>query len=257
MLLDEPVTVPRLAVAKAWEWETIGLPHPVLGVVDVWIEDDVAARAEELIRQALAEPGFFDLRKGRVVGGFRDLMLAIANAEAECYAFSSDRDGHDRAVLAVPTGRSAVLVTVDGDLLTLERISASRLVRAVVDGLPDCPPADIDEFTVPKSEYSSNGASDSYSLDTSSDYTAPDAAEQLRTLMASRRFAGHQLYVATRAGGVRRSSVPLTAVDTIDYGRVLTFLRAGEGGSMDISCGPGSAGYISATLENTLEALRN
>jgi hypothetical protein len=256
MLLEEPVTVPRLAVAKAWEWETIGQPHPVLGIVDVWIEDDVAATAEELARQALAEPGFYDLRRGRVVGEFRDLMLAIANADVECYCFSADRDGGNRAALAVPTGRSAVLATVDDDLLTLERISASRLVRAVVEGLPDCRSADIGEFTVAKSEYASNGSSDSYSLDTTTDYTAPDVADQLRTLMTSKRIATHQLYVAVRARGERYSSAPLTAVDTVDYGRVLTYLRQGDG-DMDICCGPGSAGYVSATLQNTVEALRS
>ncbi|WP_328606704.1 ESX secretion-associated protein EspG [Amycolatopsis sp. NBC_00345] len=253
MLLDEPVTVPRLAVAKAWEWEQIGPAHPVLGVVDVWVEDDAAERLDELTRQALAEPGFYDLRTGRVTGEFRDLMLAIANADAECYGWSTDRRGHDRAVLAVPTGRNAVLATVENNLLTLETIKASRLVRAIVDGLPDFPAADIREFSIPKAGYEPKTTSD-YTLDTTSDYTA---AEQLRTLMTSRRAASHQLYVAARTDGARESSLPLTAVDSQDHGRILTYLSAATNGDLDITCGPGHPDYIASTLENTLTALRD
>jgi hypothetical protein len=253
MLLDEPVTVPRLAVAKAWEWEQIGPAHPVLGVVDVWVEHDAAERLDELTRQALAEPGFYNLRTGRVTGKFRDLMLAIANADDECYGWSTDRHGHDHAMLTVPTGRSAVLATVENGLLTVQRIKAGRLVRAIVDGLPDFPAADIREFSVPKADYEPETTS-GYILDTTTDYTA---AERLRTLMTSRRAASHQLYVAARISGTRESSLPLTAVDSHDHGRILTYLSTATNGDLDITCGPGHPDYISNTLENTLTALRD
>jgi ESX secretion-associated protein EspG len=252
MLLDEPVTVPRLAVAKAWEWEQIGPAHPVLGVVDVWVEDDAAERLDGLARQALAEPGFYNLRTHRVTGKLRDLLLAIANADDECYGWSTDRRGHDRAMLTVPVGRNAVLATVENDLLTLATIKANHLVHAIVDGLPDFPAADIHEFSVPKADYEPKTTG--YTLDTTTDYTA---AEQLRTLMSSPRTASHQLYVAARTGGTRQSSVPLTAVDTDDHGRILTYLSPTPTGAHDITCGPGHPRYITATLQNTLTALRN
>jgi hypothetical protein len=251
MLLDEPVTVPRLAVAKAWEWEQIGPAHPVLGVVDVWVEDDAAERLDELTRQALAEPGFYNLRTHRVTGKFRDLLLAIANADDECYGWSTDRSGHDRAMLTVPFGRNAVLATVENDLLTLATIKANHLVHAVVGSLPDFPAADIREFSIPKTGYEPKTTD--YTLDTTTDYTA---AEQLRTLMTAPRTASHQLYVATRADGSRQSSLPLTAVDTHDHGRILTYLSPTATDDLDITCGPGHPTYITATLQNTLNALR-
>ncbi|SEP47915.1 ESX secretion-associated protein EspG [Amycolatopsis saalfeldensis] len=252
MLLDEPVTVPRLAVAKAWEWEQVGPAHPVLGVVDVWVEGEAAERLDELARQALAEPGFYHLRTGRVTGRLRDLLLAIANADTECYGWSTDRRGHERAMLAVPVGRNAVLATVENDLLTLATIKANHLVHAIVDSLPDFPAADIHEFAIPKADYEPR-TTGSYTLDTTSDYTA---AEQLRTLMTSPRAASHQLYVAARADSTRQSSVPLTAVDTNDHGRVLTYLSTTPTGDHDITCGPGTPAYLAATLQNTLAALR-
>lgn len=257
MLLDKPVTLPRLAVAKAWEWERIGPAHPVLGIVDVWVENDAASRLDDLTRQVLAEPGFYNLRTNRVTGEFRDLMLAVANADAECYGWSADRHGRDRATLAVLTGhgRNAVLATVEDDLLTLAAVGANQLVRAVVDGLPDFPAANINEITVPKAEYDRGQSSDSYTLDTSSDYTVTSPVDQLRALMTSRREASHQLFVAARTGGGRAASMPLTAVDSLDHGRVLTYLRDNAHGEVDIACGPGNPGYITGTLENTLRLL--
>ncbi|MET9263033.1 ESX secretion-associated protein EspG [Amycolatopsis sp. NPDC004079] len=255
MLLDAPVTVPRLAVAKAWEWEQIGPAHPVLGVVDVWVEKDAAMRLDALTRQVLAEPGFFDLRADRITAEFRDLMLAVANAEAECYGWSSSGD-RDRATLAVRAGRNAVLVIVEDELLTLTTIGANQLIRAVVEQLPDFPAATITEFTVPKAEYDQGRVSDSYTLDTSSDYTRTSPEDRLRTLMESRRAASHQLFVAARPGGARSASMPLTALDSLDHGRVLTYLLDGPHGDVAIACGPGTADYLTSALENTLGSLR-
>jgi hypothetical protein len=253
-MLTDPVTLPRLALAQAWEWERIGPPHPVIGVVDVWLEDEVVVRFEDLIRQVLAEPGFYDLRKDRFVGEFRDLLLATANAESECYCFSSTNDGHSTATLAVPVGPSAIRYTVVGDRATLSKVPRHRLVSAVVESLPECQPADIHPFSVARSAYESRDDSETYSLDTTSDYTVPDSAEQLRTLITARRIGSHQFYVASRAGRTRATSMPLTAVDTAGYGRVLTYLQDGPDGEA-ITCGPGSPGYIVQTLENTLQAL--
>ncbi|MEC3980853.1 ESX secretion-associated protein EspG [Amycolatopsis sp. H20-H5] len=258
VLLDEPVTVPRLAVAKAWEWEweRVGSSHPVLGIVDVWVEHDAASGLDDLTRQALAEPGFYDLRRGRVVGEFRDLMLAIANADTECYSWSSDRHGRDQAVLAIPVGRTAVVATIEGGLLTLERTRTGRLARAVVERLPGFAAADIGEFSVLRSQYGRSSAGERYALDVSSDYTVADPAEQLRALMGAPRVASHQVYVAARVDGIRQSSMPLTVVDSGEHGRVLTYLRPGDDGGLDIACGPGTSDYIVGTLENTLDALR-
>ncbi|MFC3450743.1 ESX secretion-associated protein EspG [Amycolatopsis speibonae] len=254
-MLDEPVTVPRLAVAQAWEWERIGQVHPVIGPVDVWVESDAESELAELARQALAQPGFYELRRGRIAGWFRDLMLAIASSNHECYGFSADRTGRNRSILAVPAGKYGALITVEDDLLTLEQIRSTRVVRSVAEALPEYPPAAVTERSVPRMEYLASADDDSYTLDTGTDYTADDPADQLRGLMAARRFASHQLYVAARSNGIRRASVPLTAVDTADHGRLLTYLRPGTD-DLEITWGPGSPTYIAETLHNTLEALR-
>ncbi|GAA3525164.1 hypothetical protein GCM10022222_04950 [Amycolatopsis ultiminotia] len=60
------------------------------------------------------------------------------------------------------------------------------------------------------------------------DYTVPDAAEQVRTLMAAPRSAVHQFYVASRANGMRSSSHPLSVVDTVGRGRLLTLRQNGR-----------------------------
>ncbi|MBB4684649.1 ESX secretion-associated protein EspG [Amycolatopsis jiangsuensis] len=255
MVIDQPVTVPRVALAWAWEGERIGPAHPVLGIVEWWLEDDAVASFDELMRQSLAEPGFYDLRRQRLTGDFRDVLLGISTADAECYRISSRRDGRKSGSLAVLAGRSALLVTVDDDEATLVQIPAGRLCRAVVGALPDLRPAGIREIRVLRSEYGAGPTSESYDLDMNSDYTAPNAAEQMRTLMAARRSAVHQFYVASRSKGARSSSYPLTAVDTIDHGRILTMLQNGPDGDDVISCGPGSADYITATLDNTMRGL--
>ncbi|MBB4683953.1 ESX secretion-associated protein EspG [Amycolatopsis jiangsuensis] len=255
MVIDKPVTVPRVALAWAWEGERIGPAHPVLGIVEWWLENDAVASFSELMRQSLAEPGFYDLRRQRLTGDFRDVLLGISTADAECYRISSRRDERKSGSLAVLAGRSALLITVDDDEATLVQIPAGRLCRATVDTLPDVRPAKISEIRVPRSEYGTGSASESFDLDLTSDYTAPDAAEQVRALMAAPRRAVHQFYVASRTNGVRSSSYPLTAVDTVDHGRLLTFLQNGPNGNDIISCGPGSADYITATLDQTLRGL--
>ncbi|MFF0146535.1 ESAT-6 protein secretion system EspG family protein [Amycolatopsis sulphurea] len=140
MVIDAPVTVPRVALAWAWDSERIGPAHPVVGVMEWWLEEDVAASFDELMRQALAEPGFYDLRRRRLTGDFRDVLWGISTADAECYRISSRRDERRSASLAVLTGRSALLITVDDDQATLVRIPADRLCRAVVDTLPELRP---------------------------------------------------------------------------------------------------------------------
>ncbi|RJQ85447.1 ESX secretion-associated protein EspG [Amycolatopsis panacis] len=255
MLIEEPVTVPRVALARAWEWEQIGAAHPVLGVVEWWMEDGAARTFDDLVRQVLAEPGFYDLRRQRLTGDFRDVLWGISTADAECYRLSGARDGHTSAALAVLTGRAGLLITVDDDRATLVRIPARRLCRAVVDTLPNARPAAIGEIKVPRAEYGAGPVSESYDLDTTSDYTAPDGAEQVRALMAAPRSAMHQFYVASRARRKRSSSYPLTAVDTVDHGRVLTMLQNGSDGHDIISCGPGSRDYITSALDNTMRGL--
>ncbi|WP_410655219.1 ESX secretion-associated protein EspG [Amycolatopsis sp. lyj-112] len=255
-MLDEPVTVPRLAVAQAWEWERIGPVHPVIGPVDVWVEPDAEGELEELTRQALAQPGFYELRRGRIAGWFRDLMLAIASSSYECYGFSADRTGRHRSILAVPSGKHGALITVEDDRLTLEQVRGAKVIRSVVEALPTYSAATVVEQAVPRTEYLARMNDDSYILDTENDYTAVDPADELRTLIAEKRQASHQLYVAARANGIRRASVPLTAIDTANHGRILTYLRPGTG-DLEIAWGPGSPAYITETLYNTLEALRS
>ncbi|MFF0144669.1 ESX secretion-associated protein EspG [Amycolatopsis sulphurea] len=246
-----------MALAWAWESERIGPAHPVLGVVEWWFEDDAAASFDELMRQALAEPGFYDLRRKRLTGDFRDVLWGISTADAECYRMSSTRDGRRSASLAVVTGRSGSLITVDDDQATLVRIPAGRVCRAIVGTLPEVRPAGIGEIRVPRSEYGAGSVSESYDLDMTSDYTAPDTAEQVRALMAAPRTVIHQLYVARRTNGKRSSSYPLTAVDTAHHERVLTFLQDSPDGDDIIACGPGSTDYITATLDGTMRGLHD
>ncbi|MGK4593934.1 ESX secretion-associated protein EspG [Amycolatopsis sp. w19] len=243
-------------MAQAWEWERIGPVHPVIGPVDVWVEPDAEDELAELTRQALAQPSFYELRRDRIAGGFRDLMLTIASLPYECYGFSVDRKGRDRSMPAVPTGKHGVLITVQDDRLTLEQTRGAKVIRSVVEALPSHPAAAVAERAVPRTEYLTRMNDDSYTLDTENDYTAADPADELRTLMAEKRLASHQLYVAARSNGIRRASVPLTAIDTANRGRILTYLRPGTD-DLEIAWGPGSPAYITETLHNTLDALRS
>jgi hypothetical protein len=250
MLPDVPVTMPRLAWAKAWEWENLGPAHPIVGPAGLWVED--AARLDDGVRAALAEPGF--VRRGRITPEFRDVLLTVAEAERECYGWSAPAE---RAILTAAVGRNTVKIIVDGDWLTLEQIPAGALIIDVLDELPDCPGADFAAFTVPRAEYRPNKAqSEPFDLDTSSDYTAPDPAERLSAYMTARRDGTHQLYTAVRTSTGRRPSVPLTATDTRDFGRVLTYLRPGGGADLDIACVPGHRNTIADVLAHTLEILR-
>lgn len=117
------------------------------------------------------------------------MLWGVSTADAECYRISSDRSGRTSAALAIVTGRTGLLFTVDDDQVTLARISASPVRQAVVGTLPDVRPAGIARFAVRRSEYGSRRAAESSDLDVTSDHTAPDPAEQLRALMAAPRRA--------------------------------------------------------------------
>ncbi|MBP2331281.1 hypothetical protein JOF56_011666 [Kibdelosporangium banguiense] len=75
--------------------------------------------------------------------------------------------------------------------------------------------------------------------------------------MRADRDALHQLYAAVRGrSGSRRRSLPLSAIDLTDRGRVLTFLTMNPStGQKQINLVPGTRANLASVLKATCDGL--
>ncbi|MFD8497326.1 ESX secretion-associated protein EspG [Amycolatopsis sp. NPDC059657] len=84
----------------------------------------------------------------------------------------------------------------------------------------------------------------------------PGSEDYLRELMHARRDAVHQLYAAVRdRSGARRRSLPLSAIDLTDEGRILTYLTDNDEGEEEINLVSATPRKLVAILAATLDEL--
>ncbi|MFD8497644.1 ESX secretion-associated protein EspG [Amycolatopsis sp. NPDC059657] len=236
----KPLLLPKLAFLQAWEWENLGTPPAVIGMVESWMSGDTKHRFEDKVLDVLAEVGV--AAGGTLTHDFRDTLAVLASGRRKFTAWAGDvTTGETGGVLVAIDGHSAVRLLREDKVVRIDSLPAEYAAESLVDALPSARPAGLDPVAIPKSEYA---AERGYDFEMPTGY---DAAERVRTLMAAPRSGMHQLYASS---GERRSS-PITVVDVAREGRVLTYV---SGESM-INFLPGTRENLVETLYATSDAM--
>ena len=230
---DRPIILPKLAFLTAWSMLDVGQLPTAFGTnLHHWTSADGQRELEARAMAALTDLGL--ARNHRLNDLWRSTIHVLAGASREYYAFSNFADGRSCSVLVAARDEDAIRAVIDDHVVSLEPIENKWFATALLDTLPDVPPAAIRSAAVSK---------------------AADEADDLKILneaMRRPRDAVHQIYVARRgADGERRRSVPITAVDIRDSGRVIVY----TGSDGDIVMKPASARQFVRTLNTTYDDL--
>jgi ESX secretion-associated protein EspG len=239
-VIDRPIILPKLAFLTAWSMVEVGeLPAAFGTGLHHWATADGRRELETRAMAALTDLGL--ARNNRLNGLWRSTAAVLAGAGREYYAFSNFADGRSCSVLLASRDGDAVRAIIDDNVISLEPVQDKWFATALLDTLPEIPAAKIPPTVVAKSGDGlamahSNGENHSY----------------LDEMMRRPRRAIHQIYVARRDfGGERRRSMPVTAIDVDESGRVLVYLDA-EDNVVMISA---TAREFVSTLNKTYEDL--
>lgn len=243
-----PVVLPRYAFVKAWEWGGYGKPHPVIGADDLWLND----AAKTVLRREIG--GLLEKAEVAVNGvllpEFRRTLAVLARAERECYGWISRHEVTGAAMVAA-VGGEVVRMVRDAEVVIIDHVQAGDPAGALVDVLPDVSGASISEVTIPASEYSSSRApvADDYDFEMETRNRRPDPADWVHELLSAPRSGTHQLYAAGRdRTGQRRRGRPITVIDLVETGRVLTHVTQPPDGEPVLHCAPGSRRALTSLL---------
>ncbi|MFF0146873.1 ESAT-6 protein secretion system EspG family protein [Amycolatopsis sulphurea] len=247
-ILDRPVRIPRPAFFVAWNHVGGGTLPAVIDPGDTYATADFS---RELEQRTLSR--FEGLRlatpEGRLTPSFRATLELLAAAERELYSWTSfvHRPDDNGAVLVASAGRDAVRLITDHRSIQLDPIPAHELAASLVGALPDYTPARISHLRVPTAYFYGRG------VDPLSE--ASGQADQMRHLVRTERVAVHKLYAATRHGGNRVRSSPLTVYDLTRTGRILAFARTDNSGAQEAAMCPGNRATLIDSLNLTLSGL--
>ncbi|MCO1577805.1 ESX secretion-associated protein EspG [Crossiella sp. SN42] len=232
-MLRSAVTLSALAYDLVWEAEEIGDKHNAL-----LTPSPGATMAErlELGRPAIEElmrAGLFDGRQ--VHPDLKAAMHLIVRAHRELYGwFTPEPDAPTQSVLAVASGRDALLAVLTGEQLHLQPIDARELPSAVAGVLPEAQPLRIPTYSVPLEDLNGGGRGQSGEgyLETAGSAAGRSAElARVRRLFAEPRLGAGQFRAAGRDRHGRRQVTP-SPVDYYDVagGRYVTYLPSrGDG----------------------------
>ncbi|RJQ83751.1 ESX secretion-associated protein EspG [Amycolatopsis panacis] len=245
---DRPVRIPRPAFFVAWNHVGGGTLPPVIDPDDTYATADFS---RELARRTMSR--FEALRlatpDGRLTPQFRATLELLAAPERELYCWTSfvHRPDDNGAALVASAGRDAVRLITDHRSIQLDPIPAHELAASLAGALPDYAPARISHLRVPVACF--NGRS----VDPLSE--ASGQADQMRHLSRTERAAVHKLYAATRHGGNRIRSTPLTVYDLTRAGRILAFASTDTNGCQEATMCPGNRATLIDALNLTVNGL--
>lgn len=207
-VLDRAVVLPKLAFTTAWAMLDLGDPHPVLGTdLHHWMSDDVRRKLHEETISLLAEHGL--ARHDRLNPLWRATLRVISAPDREFYAWSGVRDGTQRASLIALRGDEGVCLLSRDTTVEVRPVRVKWPATSLYDTLPNVAGAPIRTVTVPRAP----------------DDEPSDDRDYLADVLSRPQDAVHQLYTARRDESGRRSrSLPITALDLTNEGRVLTYL---------------------------------
>ncbi|WP_037369322.1 ESX secretion-associated protein EspG [Amycolatopsis orientalis] len=247
-ILDRPVRIPRPAFFIAWNYVGGGTLPAVVDPDTTYATADFARELEQRTMSRF-ERSRLATSDGRLTPSFRATLELLAAPEKELYAWTAfvHRPDDNGAVFVASAGRNAVRLITDHRSIQLDPIPVRDLAANLVDTLPDYAPARISHLRVPMS-YLDGSNVDPLSEDSGQ-------ADQIRHLTRAERAGVHKLYAATRRGGNRIHSTPLTVYDLTRNGRVLAFTSTGNSGSEEATMCPGSRRNLVDALDLTLSGL--
>ncbi|MGY6653370.1 ESX secretion-associated protein EspG [Amycolatopsis sp. TRM77291] len=261
-ILDAPLVLPKLALLTVWEWHAsdLGDPHPVLGTNGTfYLPEEAVARIESGTWELLSEHRL--ARGERVSPLLLDTLRILGAADREFYGWtayprSSDRAGDGGGFFTGVRDRDAVRVLVDDDAVILQPLPDHRCLAAdLVETLPPVEAAEVRDLSVPRTPPARPVAVTEGRSPLA--HPAPEPGDPDRDLitdlMHSPRDATHQLYTAVADARGRSRSVPITAVDLTEYGRLVTYTNTDEEGTEHIHLTGG--GGLVRLLENTSRTL--
>ncbi|MEC3977181.1 ESX secretion-associated protein EspG [Amycolatopsis sp. H20-H5] len=224
-MIEHPIVLPKLAFVTAWGMLDLADPHPVIGTnITYWMTDDARRSLDTRTMELLTTLKL--ARNGRLNSLWTTTLQTIDGAHSEYYCWNEFRDGTTYGILIAVRGTDdAVRVVVDRDTVLLEPIPTKWPATSLLDALPDVPPASVRSVSVPRNLVENPNAAPANPLAEPVDTRDVD---YLTGVLAAPRDAVHQLYTATRdEDGDRVRSMPLTAIDLTNQGRILTY-RTGD-----------------------------
>jgi EspG family len=256
-VINEPLRMPILAFHTAWKCAGLGEPHPTIGPNNYYMTDEFAGELERRTLTKLTDLGLAS--RGMLTRAFRYTLTVLARSSHEFYSWTHlPRSGDAGAILVAALGSNAVRLVTDHAVVLIDPIDPDRLPEHLVETLPTVPGATVQPITVSRSEYDSE-------YDTAADCDNDDPlaepadgpVRRLANLMHADRDAAHQIYFATRHGdGPRHRSVPISALDLTNQGRVLTFIGYdSDGKANQIHLTSGTPANLIATLNATQQHL--
>ncbi|WP_116200869.1 ESX secretion-associated protein EspG [Amycolatopsis circi] len=247
-IIDRPVRMPRPAFFVAWEYTGLTTLPTVVSPDDTYATAEFAAERERRAMARFAKLGLAT-PDGRLTAQFRATLELLAAPARECYSWTAftGRPEDDGAFFVAASGGDAVRLITDHRSIQLDPIRPRSLATALVEALPEYPPARMAQLRVPTVYLEDTGA------DPLSEMSG--RADDLRHLMRAERTAVHKLHTAKNAGAERVHSTPLTVYDLTRNGRVLAFTSDTGNGGLEATVCSGNRTNLIDALNLTLDGL--
>ncbi|GAA3554159.1 hypothetical protein GCM10022222_42280 [Amycolatopsis ultiminotia] len=247
-IIDKPVRMPRPVFLASWELARLVEPPVVVGPDQTYRTTEATAALRRGSTDILTRLGLAST-DGALTPQYRATLTVLAAAERELYSWSNfPQPGNDGAIQVAASGRDAVRLITDHQIIQLDPILPRNLAVSLVETLPDYRPARISQLRVPQAYLDGTNA------DPLSEMSGP--ADEMRHLMRAERVGVHKLYAAVRNNGDRIRSTPLTVYDLSRSGRILAFTSEADNGGPDANMGPGNRTNLIDALNLTLNGLQ-
>lgn len=206
-----------------------GEPHPTLGAIPTWYDEQAQRVLDEQVNAVLAEHKLLGAR-----GMDRDLVLlieAIAHPHLEYYGWFEGTFAHAPKNFTVLAGSGKggafVLVRTIGegaeDVVILAPERPEELLQGFLNQIPPARPGNGTQLMVGKQEFTTGRApgrqDEEYSfMQSGGRAKAPEPGAEIKRIMKAERTGAGSLYVAgrNRMGSRNRSQKPLNFIDTVE-----------------------------------------
>lgn len=248
-MLEKPLKLHVEALVRLVRLENLGDLHTTLRPLAVWRPRDDQARLEVEARQEFMRLGLLDNR-GRVDVELASSLAVLCRAGAEFYGWINEGD-KTKGVLAGAIGREAILAVREGSTVTITQIRPESLPMALVNQLPDVPPARGDAVNVLRSDMLASVGGRQRTAAGVGMRPAPPEVRIVQQIIAQPTTGGGELYVAIRDRMARRKPVqdPLRYADT-ETGRWLNHTTTTSDGEQRILVAPATRTDLAARLQD-------
>lgn len=248
-MLEKPLKLHVEALSRLVRLENLGDLHITLKPLAVWRPRDDQARLEVEARKEFMRLGLLDNR-GRVDVEVAAALAVLCRAGAEFYGWINTGD-KTKGILAGAIGREALLAVRDGMTVTVTQIRPESLPMALVNQIPEIPPARGEAINVLRSEVLASTGGRQRTAAGVGMRPAPPEVRIVQQIIAQPTTGGGELYVAVRDRMGRRkpSQDPLRYADT-ETGRWLNHTTTTSDGEQRILVAPAARADLAARLQD-------